>query len=101
MTAKILQIPVCCCRPALQMFTRLDVGAAAGPVLSLAGPDGENENFQTSCSQADVRCLKRNQSPPMSLMRSHPGERRYGRGYVPPLSSPVSSDVRYDISVLC
>lgn len=72
MTAKVLQIPVCCCRPALQMFTRLDVGAAAGPLLSLAGPDGENENFQTSCSHADVRCLKHNQSPPMSLMRSHP-----------------------------
>lgn len=68
MTAKIIEIPICCSRPELQMFTRLDMDAAAGSVISLASCGYAEENgpreprIQHFCSHTHVKCLKRYKS---------------------------------------
>lgn len=64
MTAQITEIPICCCRPESQMFTRLDIGAAAGKVLSLARTDRGNQEVpgllvanRCETSQTQSRCF--------------------------------------------
>lgn len=68
MTAKFIEIRICCSRPELQMFTRLDFDAAAGSVISLASCGYADKNrpreprIQDFWSQTDVKCLKRSKS---------------------------------------
>lgn len=79
MTAKIMENPICCSRPELQMFTRLDIGAAAGSVLSLARTDGENREVP-GLLVTDGKCLEHNQDLLMFLIGSrHLAPPRYGR----------------------
>lgn len=70
MTAKIIENPICCSRPELQMFTRLDIGGAARSVLSLARTDGENREVP-DLLVTDGKRLKHNQDLLMFLIWSH------------------------------